>query len=430
MPKHAGLTEVPGDHTLRLTCLDIENVMRIVAVHLELDKDGNLFIEGENEQGKTSAIESFGMAMGGAGSVPDDPIHGDELEGKIVVTFGEDLTVTRVFRRGKPTQLKITSPNRRYKSLQSILDGLMTRLPNPLKFMEDSEEKKAKAISGLMGFDSSQLEAKAGAIYDARTDANTTVKRLAGALGSLPHDPKVPTEEVSVSRLVADLEAARLYNANGDAIDEELTSTTASIRALTERLATLHEQVAQTEKQIALEQDVRTKAVEALAIFEPADEDGIKEQIANAETFNDAVRANARRAELKTEHDAAIASAAELDAKYKAMLAKIDTERSAATSKLPVDGLSLDGGAVLYNRKPLSQAGKSAELDVSIAMAIATSPDKRIKVMCIDDAEKLDKTRTRRVLTRAREAGFQVIMARTRGDGEPAVTIEDGHVKE
>ena len=51
---------------VRITGLEIENVKRVAAVHLEPAETGLTTIGGDNRQGKTSVLDAIMSALGGA----------------------------------------------------------------------------------------------------------------------------------------------------------------------------------------------------------------------------------------------------------------------------------------------------------------------------------------------------------------------------
>ena len=99
-----------------------ENVLRLSFVEYKFSKDGGLLlVSGENDQGKSSFINSIIMLFGGASTIPRKPIndgrHNKKLEppenayiiGELTDVEGfEDLTVTRTFTENV-SYLKITN---------------------------------------------------------------------------------------------------------------------------------------------------------------------------------------------------------------------------------------------------------------------------------------------------------------------------------
>lgn len=425
------LNEIPGDGALRLTSLDVQNVLRIKAVSLKIDGDA-LVIEGDNEAGKTSLRQSLEMLLAGGRAISEDPIHGDAQTGTIVGTFG-DIRVEKTLRRGKAPLFKITSPGATYTSPQSIVNALIgERTLDPIKFMKLDDEAKAKTIAGLMGFDSSVLDAKRKDAFDARTDAKREEKRLKSIAEGAPQHEGVSDSEISVKELLAELDAAKAHNAEGEDVQKRIASWTAKGKEHDAEIARLEAELVQRKIAAAQCAQYAKEAKDALAAFMPIDEDDIAARIDGIEEHNAKARDNAARAKAIDEWEEATEATRKCEENLGAIDAELERARSEATSRLPVDGLSMSDGAVLYNGKPLSQAGASAELRVSVAIAIAVNADKRVKLLCIDDAEKLSLANTRIVLEMARDAGFQVFLfgvVGKVGDGEaPCVLIEDGMV--
>jgi hypothetical protein len=426
---------IDGDDVLRLTSLDIENVLRLRAVHLTLERDGALIVEAQNEQGKTSLIKATNMLFGGGKALPEDPIHGDEPSGHVTAMLG-DIKIERLFRRNKPSQLKITSPGSRYKTPQSILSSMINTIAlDPLAFFADSDEQRAKTIVEMQGIDLSQLEQKRSDAFDDRRDQNRETKKLQAVVDTLKENPDldrddVGEEEVSVGDLVAKLKAAQEHNKVGDDIDESITSLQEKLPALEQAVDKARDALEEAESALELNCKQIVELQGKLNSFIPEDEDDIQEQIGNIEETNKIARAKQKYNDAYAEWEAAQQKADELDETLREIDKEIESARAEAAERLPVPGLSIADGRVMYNGKPLSQAGDSAELRISTAIAIALNKDKRIKLMCIDKAEQLDKKNTRLLLQMAKDAGFQVIMTRV-GDGkEASVVIEDGVVAE
>ena len=89
--------------------LEIENVKRIKAVKIEPSATGLTVIGGNNNQGKTSVLDSIAWALGGNKYKPSKA----EREGSMVpptlkVTLSNGLIVER---KGKNSALKVVDPN-------------------------------------------------------------------------------------------------------------------------------------------------------------------------------------------------------------------------------------------------------------------------------------------------------------------------------
>lgn len=219
-----------GDGPLRLTSLDIENILRVKAVSLAFG-DGALIIEGGNEQGKSSVLNSLEMVLAGMNVTPDEPIHGDAKKGKIVARFkhpdddpenpdplAPEIIVTKRFTRGGRPTLTITSGKAKFSSPQGLLESFLDFVAlRPLQFLAYDAAKQLAVLSDLMGLDTAALDAKEREVYEDRRDANREVKRLLATYESIPQHDNVPEEEISVSELAVELENIQAHNRDGEA---------------------------------------------------------------------------------------------------------------------------------------------------------------------------------------------------------------------
>ncbi|MDK1020056.1 MAG: AAA family ATPase [Candidatus Hydrogenedentes bacterium] len=446
------------DGPLSLTSLDVQNILRLKAVRLTLDPGGVLIIEGKNEAGKSSVLRSLEMLLSGGKETPDAPIHGDATKGHIIATFG-DIVVKKVFRKGKRPVLTITTADgARMQAPQTMLDKLLSHVSlDPVSFMNKSDREKTVILSDLMGFDSKEFDAEIERLYNLRRDANREAARLAAVADATTFHEDAPDEEVSVSALMTELQKRQAHNAtraeaaalvvDGSRLVAEardaIEHVGQMIRSVDLAITTLEQELA--DKRLERENGIRARAdagaklanhqgtvselKAAQEAIVPANEDEITAKIAAADDINRQVRDNVERETARHAVDIADVNRRQADTELKAETDRREKARMEARKNLPIPDLDITADAVLYRGKPLSQAGGSAELRVSVAVAIALNKDKRVKLLLIDDAEKLDSDNVKVVMEMAREAEFQVIMCRV-GDGKTAsVVIEDGEIK-
>jgi len=434
-----------SDEPLRLTSLDVENVLRLKAVHLTLDDDGALILEGKNEQGKSSVLRSLEILLAGGKETPDAPLHGDSTKGHIIGQFG-DIIVKKGFKAGKkPTLTVTTADGARMMKPQNLLDSLMDRVSlDPLKFMAKSDTEKARVLGDLMGFDESEWKQAYDELYEQRRDSKREAKRLQTEFDALEHHDLPETEEVSVADLTEELQKRQAHNAECEKRKQDAGAAQDNHYIAAQNIVTALEDVKAAQVALikfravhksAVEADERAKgALKAAADLTkkdvPADENEITTQLAQVDTINAQVRDNKKYDEAEKLSKAADKTVSEADKGLAEVKASWEDARSKALETLPVPELDVKDGSVFYKGSPLSQAGSSAQLRVSVAVALATNKDKRVRLLLVDDAEKLDPDNMKVVLEMAKEAEFQVIMARV-GDGSKAsVLIEDGSVSE
>ena len=441
--------------SVEMTSFQAENVLRIKAFRLDMDKLGNVVtIEGENEAGKSSALKSIEMAIAGAGVIPADPIHGDHGEGKVIArfnierpvdvddpskgveTFGQ-LVATREFKRGKAPKLivRIHGQKRTLASPQTIMEVLLDPIAlDPLQFQKMPDEQKQQILAEMTGLDLAAINTKRQQVFDERREVNRDVKRLEAEHDASTFHKDAPQEEVSFAELTKELDRRREHNRGGTRLDEEAKAVAATLARQRLDMESLRQSLADIQKEIAESESRDGELVTKLAEFAPVDEGEVRKQIEDADSINAKVRENARHAKasadfetVKGEADTLTTQIEQLDADKKQML--IDAEKL-----LPVEGLGFnEDGVVTYKGKPFDQAGKSATAVVSCGVSMKLNEDKMLKILLIDDAEKMDGKTKRKVAEMGAAKGFQIFMAQVMPDAGPsegAVIIEDGEVVE
>ena len=424
---------------LRIVKLEAENIKAIKAV--EITPTGNLVeITGRNGQGKSSVLDSIWWALAGASAVDPVPIRTGQTEARIKLDLGE-IVVTRHFREGKdgdfPSRLTVeTAEGARFPSPQALLDGLLGALAfDPLAFSRLPPREQYVQIRDMVGLDFDADEAANCADYDARTEANRNAKAKRANADAITVPDDAPTEPVSVTALMAQLDAAdaanrgreqraedrsRALNAADKAeveaarLDSRIDELRAEAEQLTVRAGKYRQEIASVRKRVA----------DAPPLPDPIDTSPIRERIAGAEEVNAAVARRERKAALTAEAEAAEAQAKRLteamDARKADMLARLEA------ADMPVDGLGMAGGAVTLNAIPLVQASDAEKLDVSCAIAMRQNA--RLKVLRIRDGSLLDADSKARIAANAAEAGWQVWMECVDSSGKIGIVIEAGEV--
>ena len=396
---------------MHVIALHAENFKRLRAVDITTDPaNPAVVISGANAQGKTSVLDAIWAALGGAKASPDEPIRHGEKKASVTVDLG-DLKVTRTWKAGGGSSLTVTNAaGGHMPSPQSVLDKLVGRLAfDPLQFALADDKKQLATLLEVveLPFDPVALAAQRRALYDQRTDVNREVKRLEGALASMPRIPaSTPEREVSVGEL-----AQRL--AERHQADRQVAYLSSEWQTVSARIAELQAELAQ------IERDGATAAA-VVATMPTVDE--LQAQIDQSEQVNLAVRLKRQRAEV--EADLGLARG-----KSEGWTEQIDNldQRKAeaiAAAAMPVPGLGFDEDGVLLDGVRFSQASAAERLRVSTAIAMAKNPD--VRVILIRDASLLDSSNLRIIAEMAAAKDFQVWMEKVDETGEVGIVIEDG----
>lgn len=395
--------------------LKAENVKRLRAV--EITPDGTLqVVGGRNAQGKSSVLDAIWLALGGskAGRETQRPIRDGESRAEVTLDLG-DLRVTRTWTQ-RGTQLKVTSADGAvYSSPQSMLDGLVGQLSfDPLAFTRLSAREQREALLNLvqLDVDVDALDAERARLYEERTRVGQEGK----ALGDAVVDESLPAVEVSVSELLANLDAAQKHNAAIDKMEGELDDLTEDVASAETRLRMAQQELEQARQELA--------ALQAREIPARVDVEALRTQLGESDERNKAIRANNAEREKTARKDA-------LRHEYVALTGQITAlderkQKALENATFPVEGLGFDKDGVTYNGVPFSQASSAEQIRVSLAMAMALNP--RLRVLRIMDGSLLDDEAMQLIREQVAERDFQLWIERVGNADEGAVIIEDGQV--
>ena len=153
---------------VKINQLEIENVKRIKAVQLEPSENGLTVIGGNNNQGKTSVLDTIAWALGGDRYKPSNPTRdGSLVPPRIKLTLSNGLVVERT---GKNSTLKVTDPSglrSGQQLLNEFVDEMALNLP---KFMAQSNREKADTLLRIIGIGHTftQLQQQEKDLYNQR----------------------------------------------------------------------------------------------------------------------------------------------------------------------------------------------------------------------------------------------------------------------
>ena len=166
--------------SMKINRLEIENVKRIKAVKLEPVQNGLTIIGGDNQQGKTSVLDSIAWALGGERYKPSQSTReGSMVPPNLHIVMNNGLVVER---KGKNSALKVTDPNGQ-KAGQQLLNEFVEQLALDLpRFMEASGTEKAKVLLQIIGVGPQLAELeKAGKLKAVITQNIDNLHQMAGS---------------------------------------------------------------------------------------------------------------------------------------------------------------------------------------------------------------------------------------------------------
>lgn len=104
---------------MRIISLDVANVLKVKAVHLEPDGSVTI-IGGNNKQGKSSVLTAIEMCLAGADAIPPEPLRRGAKRGHARLDLGDIIVERRFTREGTTLIVK----NADGSPAKSPIDGL------------------------------------------------------------------------------------------------------------------------------------------------------------------------------------------------------------------------------------------------------------------------------------------------------------------
>lgn len=403
---------------VKINELLIENVKRVKAVQFEPSADGLTIIGGRNGQGKTSVLDAIAWALGGNNYKPSVP----ERDGALVppnlhIELSNGLIVER---KGKNSTLKVTDPNGN-KSGQQLLNEFVSTLALDLpKFVNGSDKDKADSLLKILGIGDvlAQLDTKENQLYAQRTEVGRIADRKKKAADEMPMYPNVPKEPVSATELIK--QQQEILARNGE--NEQKRQNAARYeRMLAEAQIAFDEAKAALQK---AEQDCLTARKSAEDLHDESTAE-LEKNLAEIEALNIKIRANSTK-------EAAEVEANNLQQEYDGLTEQIESVREERnklldSAELPLPGLSVKDGKLIYNNMPWD--GMSGSDQLKVATAIVRKLNPQCGFVLMDKLEQMDLETLQEFGAWLKQEGLQVIATRVSTGDECSIIIEDGMVK-
>ena len=413
------------ENPVKIIGFEAENVKRIQAVALAPSVNGLTIIGGNNGNGKTSILDAICYALGGERRKPTS-LARDGAEGNpyIKVTLSNGLIVER---SGKNSALRVTD-SKGLKGGQQLLNSLIEELALDLpKFMAMSNKDKATMLLKTIGVQDklAKLKQDEDRVYADRRAANLDADRKKKFADGLPFHPDAPAEIVSTSDLIQQHNDVVARNAQNAQKRQALAADEYRLGGLVKQIAGLEAhltELRQDHSALSGSIAVARKEIEGLH-DEPTEE--IARQLRDIDAVNACVLDNQRK--KQADQDAAKAKSL-----YDACNAKLASIRAAKAAmldnaKLPLDGLSIDDGELVYNGKKWDCMSGSEQMRVATAVVRASNPN--CGFVLLDKGEQMDSNSLAEFGRWLETQGMQAIMTRVSTGAECTIIIEDGMVR-
>lgn len=410
--------------SIKINKLEIENVKRIKAVKIEPATNGLTIVGGNNNQGKTSVLDSIAWALGGEKFRPSEAQRqGSVIPPNLHIVMSNGLVVER---KGKNSSLKVTDPDGN-KGGQQLLNDFVEQLALDLpKFMESSGKEKAETLLKIIGVGDKLgvLEKEEQDLYNRRLTIGQIADQKKKFADEQTYHPDAPKELVSAADLIKQQQEILAKNGENQRKREQVDKWNQSVAFLTQEVDAMKEQLQKKEQELADAQASLNVARMSAQDLQDESTTELESSIANIEEINRKVRANMDKD--KAEDDA-------LDYKnqYASLTQKLTDTRKAKTdllnaAELPLPELSVKDGELVYRGQKWDNMSGSDRLKVSTAIVRKLNPE--CGFVLLDKLEQMDMSTLNEFGQWLEQEGLQAIATRVSTGGECSIVIEDGYV--
>lgn len=412
--------------SIKINKLEIENVKRIKAVKIEPTASGLTIVGGNNNQGKTSVLDSIAWALGGEKYRPSQPQReGSTIPPTLHIVLNNGLIVER---KGKNSSLKVTDPSGN-KGGQQLLNEFVEQLALDLpKFMEASGREKAQTLLKIIGVGDqlAALDQEENELYNQRRTIGQIADQKEKFAKEQPYYSDAPKELISPSDLIRQQQEILARNGENQRKRDQIKKYEDSVFFLQQSVDSMNEQLEEEKRKLQeAEENLQIAQMNAQDLQDESTAE-LEESISNIEEINRKVRAN-------MDKDKAEDDAKEYRNQYNALTTEIDKKRNAKTdllqsAELPLPELSVKDGELIYKGQQWDNMSGSDRLKVSTAIVRKLNP--KCGFVLLDKLEQMDIQTLNEFGKWLEQEGLQAIATRVSTGDECSIIIEDGYVKD
>ena len=414
---------------MRIVKLTAENVKRLKAV--EITPTGDIVqVTGRNRQGKTSVLDAIWWALGGTKNVQARPIHKGKSQASVELDLGKYLVTRRWTKSGSYLHVakRSTESTGTVDKPQQILDGLLSKVAfDPLSFIRMKAPQQAELLRGVVGLDTSKIDAKKADLTLQRRDLGREIPTI------LPVCGPDPGPEISINDAMRKLAAARDEEKKHEAAQRNNLQAADTLVGFDLKVKRLADDLQKAKDALKDAKEVRDEAHSAAesakriaeATPTPTDIAELSEDVTKAADHNQLVQAHQRQ-------QAIVADDRKKRTDRETLTRRIEhcSEQRAAMIHdiaMPLEGLSFDDfGEITFDGYPLDQASSAEQLRISIEIAMASQPE--LRIIRITDGSLLDSESLEAIRKTAAAGDYQVWIESVSESGKVGVVIEDGEV--
>lgn len=409
---------------IKINKLEIENVKRVKAVKIEPSASGLTIVGGKNNQGKTSVLDAIAWGLGGNKYRPSKA----ERDGSVIppylhIVLSNGLIVER---KGKNSELKVIDPNGE-KAGQQLLNSFVEELAIDLpKFMNSTSKEKASILLRIIGVGDKlhELEMKEQEVYNQRRTIGQIADQKSKFAKEQPYYPDAPKELISASDLIKQQQEILAKNGENQRKRQNISQIQSLYASQGQEIQRLENQLAQAKAAYAKTgEDLAIAQKDALDLVDESTE-ALEASIQQIDEINRKVRANLDKDKAETD-------ANDYRAQYEKLTTSIEDVRKQKTdllanADLPLEGLSVEEGDLIYKGQKWDNISGADQLRVSTAIVRKLKPD--CGFILLDKLEQMDMDTLNEFGKWLEQEGLQAIATRVSTGEECSIIIEDGYV--
>ena len=411
--------------TVKINKLEIENVKRVKAVAIEPTINGLTVIGGNNNQGKTSVLDAIAWALGGNKYKPSQPQReGSVIPPNLKVTLSNGLVVER---KGKNSDLKVTDPSGNKEGqqlLNSFVEEFALNLP---KFMEFSNQEKAKTLLQIIGVGDKlfELEQQEKELYNKRHAIGQIADQKEKFAKEQTYYTDVPATLVSVSELIQQQQTILAKNGENQRLRQQAANIQAQAQSEQTEINRLRAHLAELEQTHATTLQNLTVAQKSASELTDESTEELERNIENIEEINNKVRANLDKE--RAEEDAKVQREQYNDLSTSIEEIRKEKINLLTNATLPLPGLTVVDGELQYQGFVWDNMSGSQQLQVATAIVRKLNPE--CGFVLLDKLEQMDLTTLEEFGKWLESEGLQAIATRVSNGEECQIIIEDGYSK-
>jgi hypothetical protein len=285
--------------------------------------------------------------------------------------------------------------------------------------MEASGKEKAQILLQIIGV-GDQLEAmeqEEHAVYNERLAIGRIADQKLKFAKEQPYYEEAPKELVSASELIRQQQEILARNGENQRKRENLHQLEQRYQRINEQLEELLRQQSEVQK------DLGIARMDAVDLHDESTAE-LESNISNIEEINRKVRANLDKEKAEEDARGYQNQYMELSTRLSDIRQKkVDLLKDA---ELPLQGLSVEDGELIYNGQKWDNMSGSDQLKVSTAIVRKLNP--QCGFVLLDKLEQMDLDTMKEFGAWLEQEGLQAIATRVSTGGECSILIEDGYV--